>query len=209
MKLLLHICCAPCSIYPLTVLRDRKVETTGFFFNPNIHPLTEYRKRLSALTGYASSMDLPLIVRDQYLLKEFLREVVFHEENRCFHCYRMRLTAAAQEAVEQGAGAFSTTLLYSIYQKHDLVKRVGEDVAKERGIPFYYEDFRTGWKAGVDRSRELGIYRQAYCGCIYSEMERYMKKKPEAKKGSSPKERVKHKGPRGQGFQGSSEVLKT
>lgn len=182
MNLLLHICCAPCAIYPLSVLGDRKVKTTGFFFNPNIHPFTEYRKRLSALTDYASSMDLPLIVRDQYLLKEFLRETVSREENRCLYCYRMRLTAAAREAKERRDDAFSTTLLYSRYQKHELVKQVGGEVAVEQGIPFYYEDFRTGWQIGVDRSRELGLYRQPYCGCIFSEMERYMNKAPELKK---------------------------
>ncbi len=174
MKLLLHICCAPCSIYPVSVLQEKGVETTGFFFNPNIHPLTEYRKRLSALEDYASTIDLPLIVKDQYLLKEFLRETVFREENRCLFCYRMRLTAAAEEAKGLGMDAFSTTLLYSVYQKHEEIKEVGEEAAREQGVSFYYEDFRVGWKEGVKRSREMGIYRQQYCGCIYSEMERYL-----------------------------------
>lgn len=176
MKLLLHICCAPCSIYPVSVLQDKGVETTGFFFNPNIHPLTEYRKRLSALEDYASTIDLSLIVRDQYLLKEFLRDTVFREEDRCRVCYRMRLTAAAEEAKGLGMDAFSTTLLYSVYQKHEEIIKAGEDAAREQGVSFYYEDFRVGWKEGAKRSREMGIYRQQYCGCVYSEMERYLGK---------------------------------
>lgn len=176
MKLLLHTCCGPCSIYPVSVLRDRGVQTTGFFFNPNIHPLTEYRKRLSALSDVASAMDFPLIVKDHYLLKEFLREIVFREADRCLFCYRIRLEATADEARRLGADAFSTTLLYSVYQKHEAIQRVGEEVAKEREIPFYYEDFRPGWEEGVKRSREMEIYRQPYCGCIYSEMDRYANK---------------------------------
>jgi predicted adenine nucleotide alpha hydrolase (AANH) superfamily ATPase len=150
------------------------VETTGFFFNPNIHPLTEYRMRLTALKEYASSIDLPLIVKDEYLLEEFIRHVAFHEEERCTYCYRMRLKVTAQEAVNREADAFSTTLLYSIYQNHDLIRTVGDELALEYGVPFYYDDFRSGWKEGVRRSREMNIYRQKYCGCIYSEKERYL-----------------------------------
>jgi predicted adenine nucleotide alpha hydrolase (AANH) superfamily ATPase len=152
------------------------METTGFFYNPNIHPVTEYRKRLNALTGYASAIGLPLIVRDEYLLQEFIREVVFREKERCLHCYRMRLKVTAQEAKDQGADAFSTTLLYSIYQNHELIKEVGEETARDYGVPFHDQDFRPGWKQGVKQSREMRIYRQPYCGCIYSEMERYLKK---------------------------------
>lgn len=177
MKLLLHICCAPCSIYPVQVLREGGAELTGFFFNPNIHPVTEYRQRLSALTEYASSIELALIVKDEYLLKEFIREVVFREEERCRYCYRMRLQAAAQAAREQGADAFSTTLLYSIYQRHDEIRKAGEETAAEYGVPFHYQDFRPGWREGVEASRRLTIYRQKYCGCIYSEKERYVKQR--------------------------------
>ena len=176
MNLLLHVCCAPCSIYPVSVLKEEGIKTTGFFFNPNIHPVTEYRMRLSAVDHYAKRIGLPLIVKDHYGLKEFIREVAFHEEERCCHCYRMRLTQTAEAAVEAGSDAFSTTLLYSVYQKHDQIKSVGKAVANEYGVPFHYQDFRPGWQRGVEESLELGIYRQKYCGCIYSEMERYMKK---------------------------------
>ncbi len=176
MKLLLHICCAPCSIYPLDRLRAAGREVTGYFFNPNIHPYREWKKRLTTLIEYADTIHLPLQVRDDDQLKTFLREVAFRESDRCRYCYRMRLTAAAEEARAGGFDGFSTTLLYSIYQKHDLIRQIGEAAGEEAGVPFLYEDFRPGWKEGADRSRELGMYRQPYCGCIYSEMDRYRKK---------------------------------
>jgi len=182
LKLLLHICCAPCSIFPVSVLRGQGIELTGFFYNPNIHPVTEYRKRLSALTEYAESIGLSLRIEDEYGLVPFLREVVFREENRCGYCYRMRLTRTAAFARRLGAEAFSTTLLYSVYQKHEEIRRIGEEAGRQEGVPFYYEDFRTGWREGVNRSRELGMYRQPYCGCIYSEMDRYLKRKTVGKK---------------------------
>jgi len=176
LRLLLHICCAPCSIYPVSRLRQAGREVTGYFFNPNIHPYREFCKRLTTLIDYAETIDLPVEVRDDDRLKEFLRETAFREEDRCQYCYRMRLASAAEKARAGNFDGFSTTLLYSIYQKHDSIRRIGEEEGEKAGVPFVYEDFRPGWKEGVDRSRELGMYRQPYCGCIYSEMERYRKK---------------------------------
>ncbi len=177
MNLLLHLCCAPCTLYPESTLRARGIAVTGFFFNPNIHPYTEYRRRLEALTTVGANLDLDLVVRDEYGLDEFLRAVAGREDDRCQICYRMRLTAAAEAARIRRADAYSTSLLYSVYQKHALVRRIGEEVGEAAGIPFYYEDFRPGWREGLTRSREMGIYRQSYCGCIYSERDRYLKKK--------------------------------
>ena len=94
----------------------------------------------------------------------------------------MRLTAAARQAAAVGADAFTSTLLYSRHQKHELIKRTGEAVATECGVPFLYRDFRQGWQEGIELSLAMGLYRQAYCGCIYSEQERYDKK---CKKSSS------------------------
>ncbi len=183
MNLLLHLCCAPCTLYPESILRPRAIAIRGFFYNPNIHPYTEYRRRLDALTAVASDIDLDLLVRDEYGLEAFLRAVAYREEERCQICYRMRLTAAAEAARTCGADAYSTTLLYSVYQKHEVVRRIGEEVGKDAGIPFYYEDFRPGWPEGVARSREMGVYRQSYCGCVYSERDRYLKKKLSLKEG--------------------------
>ncbi|MDP3283984.1 MAG: epoxyqueuosine reductase QueH [Desulfobacterales bacterium] len=175
MKILLHICCAPCSIYPVKILRSEGMNPAGFFYNINIHPYTEYIKRRDALAQYAKLTGLEVIFRDDYDLEGFLRATVFREANRCAFCYFERLNAAACYAKEAGYDSFTTTLLYSIYQKHDMIKEIGESAGKSAGIPFYYRDFRPGWKEGVNESKRLELYRQKYCGCIYSEKERYLK----------------------------------
>ena len=148
----------------------------GYFFNPNIHPYQEYQKRLGTLRKYSEEVGLKVIYRDEYLLEEFLRNVSQRPEERCLYCYSIRLEATAQEAKRQAFDQFSTTLLQSAHQNHNLIKETGERVAKEVGIPFYYEDFRQGWRKGVEVSKAMGLYRQQYCGCIYSEKERFLNK---------------------------------
>ena len=174
MRLLLHICCANCAINPLQQLQGRGADVVGFFFNPNIHPYQEYRKRLEALKDYSKKTGLNLISRDEYLLEEFLRNVSHCVDDRCRYCYRVRLEATAREAKEKGFDRFSTTLLESAHQKHAVIRETGDQVAQEVGIPFHYEDFRAGWRKGVEVSKAMGLYRQQYCGCIYSEKERYL-----------------------------------
>lgn len=182
MKILLHICCAPCLIYPLEILTADDHEITGFFSNNNIHPFTEFKKRLDTLKDYAGSSELDIIYDDSYDINEFLRKTVFKEDKRCAECYRLRLTGTALLAKEGGFDAFSSTLLYSKYQNHEMIKDIMEELSKEHGIAFHYEDYRAGWGRGIKISKKLGIYRQQYCGCIYSEKERYFKKeKPSAK----------------------------
>lgn len=173
MKLLLHICCAPCSIYPLRALQRDNHEVMGYFYNNNIHPYTEYLKRREALSWYARQIDLKVIFQDTYDMEGFLRSVVFRETERCRFCYYDRLKATALMAKKSKFDSFSSTLLYSKFQKHAAIRSIGESIADEVGIPFLYDDFRTGWKEGVRTSKELGMYRQQYCGCIYSEKERY------------------------------------
>ena len=173
MKLLLHICCAPCSIYPVQALRHENHDVMGFYYNNNIHPYKEYLKRQKTLSHYSRRIDLPVIYSKSYDMEGFLRAVVFREAERCRYCYFDRLRATARLAKSSGFDAFSSTLLYSKFQKHDLINSIGIAVEQEIGLPFYYEDFRTGWKAGVDESRKMEMYRQPYCGCIYSEKERY------------------------------------
>ena len=174
MRVLLHICCANCAINPIQQLQGRGDGVVGFFFNPNIHPYQEYRKRLEALKHYSEKTGLDFILRDEYLLEEFLRNVSHRVDDRCRYCYRVRLEATASEAKEKGFERFSTTLLESSHQNHALIKETGEEVAKEVGIPFHYEDFRPGWRKGAEVSKAMGLYRQQYCGCIYSEKERYL-----------------------------------
>jgi predicted adenine nucleotide alpha hydrolase (AANH) superfamily ATPase len=116
---------------------------------------------------------LPLIERNDYDLENFFRQVAFRETNRCYYCYSLRLEAAARLAKKSGFDAFSTTLLYSKRQKHDLIVSIAREASQKHGIDFLYRDFRTGWSEGQRQARELGLYRQQYCGCIYSEMERF------------------------------------
>jgi len=176
MKLVLHVCCGPCTIYPLTTLRDEGLNPTGFFYNPNIHPFQEFQRRLEALDTLSAAMAFPVTTLREYGLTEYLRQVVFHEDGRCLRCYEMRLVATAAHAKETGADAFTTTLLYSRYQKHETIRAMGERIGAESGVPFYYRDFREGWQQGIEESKAMGLYRQPYCGCIYSEQERYDKK---------------------------------
>ncbi len=185
MKILLHICCGPCTIYPLRVLREGRDEVRGLFYNPNIHPFSEYRRRLEALDGYAAREGLDVIRDEAYPLEEFLRQTAFREEERCSVCYRLRLSRAARIAGEGRFAAFTTTLLYSRFQKHDLIREIGESEARRYGVPFLYRDFREGWLEGIRVSKELGMYRQSYCGCIYSEKERFSSP-PRAKRSRDP-----------------------
>ena len=173
MKLLLHICCAPCVVYPYKFLKTKGISLTGLFYNPNIHPYLEYRKRLGTLNKWLEGEDFKCIIRDDYALEDFLRITAFREAERCRLCYMMRLEMAAGVAKKGKFGAFTTTLLYSKFQKHELVRDMGEAAAGKYGVPFYYEDFRVGWKEGITLSKKKNLYRQQYCGCIYSEWERY------------------------------------
>lgn len=170
---MLHTCCGPCSIYPVDFLRDKGMEIYGYFFNPNIHPYTEFIRRKETLEKYAAEIGLNMIFDDDYRLEEFIREVVHRETRRCQVCYAMRLEQAARVAKKGGFDCFSTTLLVSPYQKHELIRDIGLAVGDKHGVPFYYADFRPGYREATARSRELGMYRQQYCGCIYSEKERY------------------------------------
>ena len=139
MTVLLHICCANCAIFPLEQLRSKGEEVVGYFFNPNIHPYQEYEKRLGALKEYSEKVKLEVSYRDEYLLEEFLRDVS-RVDKRCGYCYRIRLEATAKEAKKKGFDQFSTTLLQSAHQDHGLIRETAEAVAREVGIPFYYED---------------------------------------------------------------------
>ena len=174
MRLLLHTCCAPCSIYCIKTLRKEKIEPTVYWYNPNIHPYTEYKKRKEALELYTSSISVKAIFEDYYGLKEFTKNVINRIDIRCEYCYRTRLEKTAKYAKENGYDSFTTTLLISPYQNHDLIKKVGKDLEKEYGIKFVYKDFRDGFREGQRKARELELYMQKYCGCIFSEEERYL-----------------------------------
>jgi predicted adenine nucleotide alpha hydrolase (AANH) superfamily ATPase len=177
LKALIHICCANCLIYPLKTLQHEGWDVMGFFYNPNIHPYQEYQRRLAAVQTFEKEAAMQVIYRDEYDLEHFLRMVVFREAERCRFCYHLRLEATAQVAKHGKFDAFTSTLLHSKHQDHELIKAIGERVGKEQGIKFLYQDFRKGWKQVIEESKSLGLYRQSYCGCIYSEKERYLQKK--------------------------------
>jgi hypothetical protein len=173
MRILLHTCCGPCTLYPLRTLRTAGHDVTGFFHNPNIHPYQEYCLRRDALLQMAELESMPLVMHDDYDLEGFLASVAAAPGQRCSYCYASRLRATARAASEGGFDAFSATLLYSRYQKHEEIKELGERIGEEFGVAFHYQDFRPGWQEGIRLSKELGLYRQQYCGCIYSEKDRY------------------------------------
>ncbi len=174
MKLLLHICCGPCATFPARSLLDAGHELHGFFYNPNIHPLSEYNLRRESAEKLLEHLKMPATVSQDYDIEEYFRAVAFREQNRCAACYHLRLKRAARFAADRGFDAFSTTLLVSPYQKHELLKEIGQSVGLQTGVEFYYEDFRPGWPETRRLSRELELYRQKYCGCIYSERERFL-----------------------------------
>jgi len=177
MKLLLHCCCGPCS---LAVVRALLLEGLDeglkcYFYNPNIHPYQEYKARLAAWQEVVSYYKLPAYVEPGYPLEEWLRAVAAEPQARCPYCYTKRLTQTAVKAVELGYEAFSTSLLISPYQQHQLLKELGEEIAARYGLTFFYRDWRPHYRAGQTAASERGLYMQKYCGCIYSEKERYMK----------------------------------
>ncbi|MFQ5772289.1 MAG: epoxyqueuosine reductase QueH [bacterium] len=175
MKVLLHVCCAPCAIYPVKILKEEGLDVMGFFYRHNIQPYTECLKRQETLQSYAEQINLRVIYQEGYDLEGFIQNVVYRESDRCNYCYHDRLRSTALLAKRGKFDYFSTTLLYSKFQKHDLVHSIGESIAKSVGVPFLYQDYRPGWKAGVETSKQLGLYHQQYCGCVYSEKERYYK----------------------------------
>ncbi|OGL39580.1 MAG: hypothetical protein A2042_07550 [Candidatus Schekmanbacteria bacterium GWA2_38_11] len=176
MKLLLHTCCAPCSIYPKKILEE-SFDVTGFFYNLNIHPFQEYLKRKDTVKEFSDKSGFNVLYKDEYDIEKFFKTVPAQKEDRCSICYSMRLNETAKEAMRLNFDSFSTTLLYSIYMNHELVRGIGNKISSDTGVEFYYRDFRIGWQEGVKISKEMGLYRQKYCGCLYSEWERYRKRK--------------------------------
>jgi len=227
LRILCHVCCGPCSIFPLKTLLGADAEVWGYFYNPNIHPLAEFKKRLEAVKTLSALLSVKMLYNEEYRPVEFIRQMKasvggsarslrsaketvgglkissgsgervseYLESSseskngiseiagipphglRCVYCYATRLEATAKAAKEAGFAAFTSSLLYSRYQDHEEIRRAGTEIGERIGLPFYYVDFRGGWQAGIDESKSMGLYRQKYCGCIYSRIERYAKKK--------------------------------
>lgn len=175
MALLVHACCAPCLEYPSKILNEEGIRFDAYFFNPNIQPHWEYKRRKDNLMKFSGSKEIEVIysspsnkdVRRE--VDEYERKWISTAENeRCEYCYRTRLEKTAEHAAEKGYEKFTTTLLLSIYQKHDLIKRIGSEVSDKYSVEFYYRDFRSGFRESQILAKEDRLYRQKYCGCICS-----------------------------------------
>ena len=175
METLMHTCCAPCSVSCIRQLREEGIEPVSFWYNPNIHPYQEYKTRRDTLMAYAPSVDVELIVQEDYGLREFCRAVADDIDRRCGKCYGLRLEQTARYAALHGFDSFSSTLFVSPYQNHELLRQTAEEMARRYGVAFLYRDFRPGFRQGQQEARELGLYMQKYCGCVFSEEERYAK----------------------------------
>ena len=170
MSILLHTCCAPCSVYCIDTLKKENIDITTYWYNPNIHPYMEYKMRRDTFIQYMDMIQIPYIMEDEYGLVDFTKNVINNLESRCVdYCYRVRMEKVAKYAKENGYDAFSTTLLVSPYQKHDKLKEICEEIARKYEVNFEYRDFRIGFREGQNKARELGLYMQKYCGCVFSE----------------------------------------
>jgi len=171
--LLLHVCCAHCAAYTVNHWRNEGYKVTAFWYNPNVHPYQEYQKRLEAVQTLSQKMGFPLVIAPDYDVTSYFRAVAGDEQNRCRHCFQLRLGKTASAAREMGMAGFSTTLLISPTQKHEVLREVGGAVAQSSGTDFLYADLRKRYSDSRHITKPLEIYRQQYCGCLYSEWERY------------------------------------
>ena len=172
-RLALHACCGPCLLEPYDALREEFAHTVVVYFNPNIHPAEEYARRRDTLLVHARDAGVE-VVEIEYDPARWLEAVgpfAREGELRCRACYRLRIGVVARWAAENGYEAVSTTLSVSPYQDPVAIAEEGERVCDEAGVRFVARDFRERYPEATRRSRELGMYRQNYCGCIMSDLE--------------------------------------
>ncbi|MBQ9941765.1 MAG: epoxyqueuosine reductase QueH [Christensenellaceae bacterium] len=174
-KVLLHCCCAPCSLSCIDPLRSEGIEPVAFWYNPNVHPFKEYQARRDCLVDYAATIGMELRVMEDYGLFTFVDAVKNDLHDRCTWCYENRLEVSARYAAENGFAAYTSTLMASLYQNHELLTAAGRRFGEKYGVEFLYRDFRPNFREGNRRAREMGFYMQKYCGCVFSEAERYQK----------------------------------
>ncbi|MGB3861594.1 MAG: epoxyqueuosine reductase QueH [Candidatus Aminicenantaceae bacterium] len=172
-RMLVHVCCAPDALYVMALLK-KDYDVSGYFCNPNIHPEEEYLLRLEETQKVAQTLGFVLI-EDEYIPENwFDLTEKFKDEpekgRRCDVCYAMRLEHTAQRAAEDGFDVFTTVMSLSPWKKSKVMNRMGRMFAKRYGIDFLEADFKKkdGFKKSVDLSKEHQVYRQDYCGCVYS-----------------------------------------
>jgi predicted adenine nucleotide alpha hydrolase (AANH) superfamily ATPase len=171
--ILVHACCASCASYVLEHLA-KSYDVTAYFYNPNIHPPEEHALRLAEMRRVCAGLGMTLI-EGEYRELRWWKEITPHrglpeKSERCWVCYRIRLEETARKAAELGIPLFTTTLSVSPHKVYSEIVRIGEECARRFGVRFLAEDFkkRDGFKISVTRSRELGLTRQDYCGCLMS-----------------------------------------
>ncbi|MEN8614092.1 epoxyqueuosine reductase QueH [Dehalogenimonas sp. THU2] len=172
-RLLIHCCCVHCSAYTLQYWRDQGHDVTAYWYNPNIHPFTEHERRREALEAFAEGEGIPFIVAPAYDLEKYFRAVAGHEAERCPDCYRLRLDATAVWAAANGFDAFTSSLLISPMQKHDRIVEAARAAGESSGVRFEYADLRKRYSDSRRITKPLELYRQQYCGCLFSEYERF------------------------------------
>lgn len=177
--LLLHICCGVCALGITKKMKEQGYKITGYFYNPNIHPFMEFQKRLRAVEVMSEQDKLPVIYEKDYGLDDYLQYVnpyaKSYETKRCAKCYEMRLEQTARKAKELNINEFTSTLIISPQQNQAVIKNLGENIAKKYGISFKYEDVTDLYPQCKETAKKRSLYRQQYCGCIFSEYERYNK----------------------------------
>ena len=172
-SVLIHVCCAHCAAYTVEYWREQGYKVSALWYNPNIHPYAEHQHRLEAMKFLAQELNLTLTVNEGYDMIKYFRRVVRHESERCQYCFRLRLSKTADTACQMNLSAFTTTLLISPHQKHDLLHEIGDELAEEKSIEFLYADLRKRYTDSRHLTKPLDLYRQQYCGCVYSEWERH------------------------------------
>jgi epoxyqueuosine reductase len=177
MKILLHICCAPCAVYSIEKLKEKYSAVECFFYNPNIHPVDEYERRKQSCQQLSRIIGIDVHFHRDFQFEDFFRKITFYEkDSRCSLCWSLRLEETAEYAAKNGFNGFTSTLFISPYQDHETLKKLALIAQKKYSVPFMYEDFRPGFRKSHEKSRDMGLYHQKYCGCIYSDRERFQKK---------------------------------
>ncbi|MEW6027714.1 MAG: epoxyqueuosine reductase QueH [Planctomycetota bacterium] len=176
-NLFLHICCGVCAVGLIDKFRQDGYNITGYFYNPNIHPFMEFKKRFRAVEVLSEQEKMSVHYETAYGLDEFLKGVEPHaktyDKNRCLKCYEMRLLKTAQKAKELKMDWFTSTLIVSPQQNQVAVRNIGEKIAKAVGIDFKYEALTDRYHDCKEMAKKRQLYRQQYCGCVFSEYERY------------------------------------
>lgn len=175
MNVLLHTCCSCCALGVVGILGSQGHKVSLFFYNPNIHPSTEYLERYYSVERFARDNKIDLFA-DDYEIESYFGAIGSNYSGRCPKCYQLRISRTAEFAGKRGFDAISTTLLTSIYQDHEFIAQLSNDICNIAGLKFIHFDNRSDFRSNQKKAEELEMYRQKYCGCIFSERERYQKK---------------------------------